>query len=257
MTFSQRMRAAGVAFGIHVISSCLVALLASALVFLIWFPYPYRDLSGGKELFLLIMGVDIVCGPLLTLVLYNPKKPKAELLRDMALVVTIQLAALGYGLYTVWQARPLYLVLEVDRFKVITRPVIDEAALAQLPSNLQTRWWSGPLAVGIREPKNAQEREKVMFESVQGGRDYAERPEFYLPYEGDVAKKSLRKAKPLAAFLQRYPAQKDAVLELMKSGSTTGAPLELFYLPVSARKDWIAVIDRQGLIKGFLPGDGY
>ena len=232
-----------------------MVLFVSIPVFLIWYPYPYREISGGSQLFLLIIAVDIVCGPLLTLVLYNPKKPKAELWRDMALVAVIQLAALGYGLYAVWQARPLYLVMEIDRFKVITRPVVDETALAQLPLELQPRWWTGPLVVGLREPKNVQEREKVMFESLQGGPDFAERPEFYLPYMGAVAAKSLTKAKPLAVFLQKQPEQRDAAADLTRASGISAT--SLFYLPVLARKDWVAVIDTQGLIKGFLPGDGY
>ena len=48
--------------------------------------------------------------------------------------------------------------------------------------------------MALREPKDALERQKVLFESVQGGRDYAERPEFYLPYEGEAALKSLKHA---------------------------------------------------------------
>lgn len=255
MTFAIRLRSAGVASIIHFAASCLLAILVSAAVFVIWYPYPYRELSGGRDLFILIIAVDIVCGPLLTLVLYDPKKPKAELWRDMALVAVIQLAALGFGLYTVWQARPLYLVMEIDRFKVVTRPVLDDTALARLPSELQPRWWTGPLVVGIREPDDVQEREKVLFESLQGGRDFAERPEFYLPYEGAVAAESLRKAKPLAVFLQKYPNQKDAAADLAKASGTSATAL--FYLPVFARKDWVAVIDSQGLIKGFLPGGGY
>ena len=255
MTFADRMRAAGAASSLHFLLSCLIAVVASAVVFLVWYPHPYRDISGGRELFLLIIAVDIVCGPLLTLVLYNPNKPKTELWRDMALIAVIQLAALAYGMYTVWQVRPLYLVMEIDRFKVVTRLLLDEAALAQLPSELQPRWWTGPLVVGIREPKNAQEREKVLFESLQGGRDFAERPEFYQPYEGSVAAKSLRKAKPLAIFLQKHPDQKDAAADLTKASGTNA--VLLFYLPVFSRKDWVAVIDSQGMIKGFLPGDGY
>ena len=58
----------------------------------------------------------------------------------MALVAVIQLAALDFGLHTVWQARPLYLVMEIDRFKVVTRPVLDEGDIAQLPPALQPRW---------------------------------------------------------------------------------------------------------------------
>ena len=255
MNFANRMRSAGTAAGIHFVSSCLLAVLASALVFLVWYPYPYRDLSGGKELFLLIISVDIVCGPLLTLVLFNPKKPRAELWRDMTLVVTIQLAALGYGLNTVWQARPLYLVLEIDRFKVVTRPVVDELALSQLPSLLKTPWWSGPLLVGIRAPKNDQEREKVMFDAVQGGRDYAERPEFYIPYSGAAAQKSLLKAKPLPVFLLKQPSQQQAAQQLALDKRADIA--QWLYLPVVARQDWVAILDKQGQIQGFLKGDGF
>ena len=94
-----------------------MASVAALLVLWVWYPYPYGLLSGGRHLFLLLMGVDVVCGPLLTLVLFNPTKPRRELLTDMALVVCIQLAALAYGLYTAQEARPLFLVHEVDRFR--------------------------------------------------------------------------------------------------------------------------------------------
>ena len=255
MSLVTRIRQAALASGIHFLASVGIAILASALVFLVWYPYPYRDLSGGRELFLLVMGVDIVCGPLLTLVLFNPTKPKAELWRDMALVVLIQLGALGYGLWTVWQARPLYLVLEVDRFKVITRTTIDEAALAALPSELQPSLLAGPMVVGIREPKDSKEREKVMFDAVEGGRDYAERPEFYVPYTAAAAAKALIKAKPLSVFLQKQPDQKIAATEL---ASNKGADIsQWLYLPVVARQDWVAVLDKQGQIQGFLKGDGF
>ena len=105
----------------HLAISCLVAAGAAALVFGLWFPFPYRYLSGGRELFLLIVAVDVVSGPLLTAVLFSPTKPRKELWLDLSIVVLLQLGTLGYGLYTVQAARPLYLVLELDRFKVIAR----------------------------------------------------------------------------------------------------------------------------------------
>ncbi len=252
---TSRIAAAGKAAAYHLLISLLVAAIAAALVFLVWYPYPYRDLSGGRELFLLVMGVDIVCGPMLTLVLFNPTKPKAELWRDMALVVLIQLGALGYGLWTVWQARPLYLVLEVDRFKVITQTTVDEAALGALPSELRPGLLAGTMVVGIREPKDAQEREKIMFEAAQGGRDYGERPDFYVPYTPTAAAKALVKARPLSVFLQKQPCQQTAATEL---ASKNGADIsQWMYLPIIARQDWVAVLDKQGQIQGFLKGDGF
>lgn len=255
MTRKLRLQAALKAATVHFGGSLLVAALAAALVFGLWYPYPYRELSGGRELFLLIIAVDVVCGPLLTLVLFNPAKPRAELWRDLGLVALIQLGALGYGLWTVWQARPLFLVQEVDRFKVVAAPDLGGASTAGLPAELQPRWLSGPITVAIREPKDAKERHTVMLESVQGGRDYAERPEFYLPYEGAAALKSLQRAKPLAVFLQKHPAQQAAAQTLAAEKGVDMA--QWLYLPVVARQDWVAVLNKQGQIQGFLKGDGF
>lgn len=255
MTNSSRFRVAAKVASVHMLCSLGVALLAGALVLGLWFPYPYRELAGGRELFLLIVAVDVVCGPLLTLVLYNPAKPRAELWRDLGLVVLIQLVALGYGLHVVWQARPVYLVQEVDRFRVITLPELEAAEVAMLPPALEPRWMAGPLTVAIREPKDVEERNKVLFASVQGGRDYAERAEFYLPYEGAAALKSLQRAKPLAAFLDKQPSQRSAAADLAASKGLDMA--QLVYLPVVGRQDWVAVLDAQAQIQGFLKGDGF
>ena len=255
MNSSLRIRAAVSAALLHLLYSLGIALIAAVFVFSLWYPFPYRELAGGRELFLLVMTVDVVCGPLLTVVLFNPVKPKSELWRDLGLVALIQFVALGYGLYNVWQARPLFMVQEIDRFKVIVGPALDDAAVAALPSALQPHWWKGPLTVAIREPKDAQERQTVLFESVQGGRDYAERPEFYLPYEGTAALKSLHRAKPLNVFLQKQPDQQDTARKLALEKGADMA--QWLYMPIMARQDWVAVLDKQGQIQGFLRGDGF
>ena len=87
------------------------------------------------------------------------------------------------------------------------------------------------------------------------GRDYAERPEFYLPYEGEAALKSLNRAKPLAVFLQKQPTQEKAARELIAEKRLEMD--QLHYLPVVGRQDWVAVLDAQGQIQGFLKGDGF
>jgi len=244
---------------IHLLFSVLVAAFAAALVFLVWYPAPYSELAGGKELFFLVVGVDVICGPLFTLILFNSAKPKQELWRDLGFVAIIQLAALGYGIYNVWVARPIFLVMEIDRFKVVAAPDLDsivaKTELVKLPLLLKSNFLSGPVVVAIREPVNAQERKEVLFESIQGGRDYALRPNFYLPYEGDAAKKSLSKARPLALFLEKQPSQKEAAVAMATAKSATIS--QWMYVPVVGRKDWIAILNNQGRIEGFLPGDGF
>ena len=253
--FAQRLKSAYKAAAVHFLLSLLVGIFAAVLVFGLWYPHPYREFSGGRELFWLVMSVDVICGPLLTLVLYNPIKPRSELLRDLGLIFFIQTTALGYGVHTVWQVRPLFLVQEVDRFKVVTRSELDANALSALPKSLQPSIFDGPMVVAIRRPHSQAEREKVMFESLEGGRDYAERPEFYLPFEGKNALRSLKRAKPLSLFLEQHADQSSAAKKVANEAKKEVA--RLFYLPVMARQDWVAVLDDKGQIQGFLKGDGF
>jgi hypothetical protein len=239
----------------HFLVSIGVAALVASFVFGLWYPYPYRELAGGRALFLLVIGVDIVCGPLLTLVLFAPSKSRTELVRDLTLVVLIQVSALGYGLWSVWQARPLFLVAEVDRFKLIARPDLAHGALELLPPSLQPEALSGPQLAAIRDPRNMEEKNKVLLEAAMGGRDYGDRPEFYLPYAGANALKSLERARALEPFLQKFPDQR---IEAQALADKAGLrPESLRYLPVMARQAWIALLDDKGMVVGFLKGDGW
>jgi hypothetical protein len=249
-----RLKSAAKAMGWHFTGSLLVAFIVAALVFGVWFPNPYRQLSGGTALFFLIMGIDIVCGPLLTMVLFNPAKPKRELLMDLSLVVVLQLAALAYGIWTVHQVRPLYLVHEVDRFKVIALADVDVAELTKLSEALRPSLFKGPQTIGLRNASK-DERETVMFESIQGGRDYGERPSFYATYDSVQGAKAYARARPLDNFVKKHPNKQ---VELDKLQTQVGSDANLLrYLPVVARQDWVAVLNPKGEIIGYLQGDGF
>jgi hypothetical protein len=254
MRFKSALKGAA----LHFVASLMIGILVAVFVFYIWYVHPYRDIGGGTELFLLIMGVDLVCGPLLTFVLFNPIKSRRELVVDLSLVVLVQLAALAYGIWTVYQARPLYLVHEVDRFKVISLPDIDARELEKLPESLLPRFFKGPKIVGLREGSN-EEREKVMFESIQGGRDFGERPSFYAPYDVEKAVKVYNRAKPVADFVKKYPNKQDEIAQMQAAmDQQLGKQVqELRYLPIIARQDWIAVLNPKGEIVGYIEGDGF
>ena len=77
---------------------------------------------------------------------------------------------------------------------------------------------------------------------------FGERPEFYEKYEGEVQKKSMLRARKLEEFLKEE--------EIVKQFGSHDIK-QLYYLPVVARQDWIAVLDGNGGIVGFLKGDGF
>ena len=260
MSFSLRVRAAVKAAVLHFLGSVLVASLAAVLVFLVWYPHPYGLLSGGLSLFLILVCVDVVCGPLLTLVLFNPRKPGRELFTDLTLVFLIQLAALIYGISIVYQARPLFLVHEVDRFRVIGLPDYQgnervEHSLESLDPAMRPHWLQGPVVVGTRRPTDSKERQEITLDSIFGGRDYSQRPDLYVPYDAAYREKALARAQPLKAFVARYP---DSMSEAISVLDKKGVALEnALFLPVLHKQEWIAVLDRSGNILGFLPGDGF
>lgn len=243
----------------HLLVSAFIALLAASLVFWVWYPHPYGQISGGIYLFFILVSVDVVSGPLLTLVLFNPKKPRREIVIDMGMVVLIQTLALLYGLFTVYDARPLFLVHDFDRFRIIAAPdyggIDVNHAFNRLNQSVRPHFFQGPITVGIRDPKNAEERNVVLLESLAGGRDYAQRPEFYIPYDSAYQAKALAKAKPLRAFVEHYPGRAEDAEKLVQR--TKVSIEQAYFLPVLHRQEWVAVMDAQASIIGFLPGDGF
>jgi len=108
------------AFLIHLALSLLIFGGLFALLLFFWYPEPYFTASGGWQGLKIVAMVDIVLGPLLTLVVYNPAKPRRELLQDYSFIVLLQLAALGWGVYTVYQNRPVVAAWWDDRFYTVS-----------------------------------------------------------------------------------------------------------------------------------------
>ncbi|MCM3564394.1 pilus assembly protein [Hydrogenophaga intermedia] len=258
-TLSARLQAAAAAAGVHFGISIVVGLAAALLVWGVWYPHPFDQLSGGRELFLLVVAVDIVCGPFLTLVVYDRRKPRSELIRDLSLIGILQMGALGYGLWTVAEARPLYLVHEVERFRVIAKADYLGADVASaidaLPTEMQPSLLAGPILVGARPPLDPMVRNEVLMDALGGGRDFVQRPEYYVAYDADYGREATTRAKPLKLFADRFP---DRLRELESILEKHGVPLEAaLFLPVVHRQDWIVVMDGQGRLLEFVPGDGF
>jgi hypothetical protein len=241
------MSSALTASAIHLLLSVLVAGLAAALVFGLWYPYPYRELMGGRELFILVVAVDVVCGPLLTLVLYNPVKPRADLVRDLGMVALIQMAALLYGLHTVLVVRPVFLVYEVDRFTAISAVDIDSDELEKAESPWDKLPYWGPKVIATRAPRDSGERMSSMKLSLIG-KEPSVRPDWWQPFEQASRMNALLHAKSLAELRKRHDKSPDAKKKIDVAIQESGKIEDtLRWLPLTSRRsmDWVALIDAQ------------
>lgn len=165
------------AFLFHLVGSVIVAFLAYFIVFHLWYPRPLHDALGVTQIFLLVLIVDVVLGPLLTFVFY--KVGKKALAFDLFIIILLQFCALGYGLATVAQGRPAWVVFNVDRFDLVQAMEIDTRQLADAQAQYRSAPWTGPGWVGAVIPEDAVQRQTVLFESALGGSDIAQRPDLY------------------------------------------------------------------------------
>ena len=166
-------------FLIHLAISALIALAVIGLVFFIWYPAPLHTAVGVTQIFLILLAVDVVLGPLLTLLVY--KVGKKTLVMDLTVIVVLQLGALSYGLWTVAEGRPAWLVFAVDRFELVRVLDIDERKLDQADLAYRQSSLLGPQWVAASNPSDSDERNDLVMESVFGGADLAQRPNLYQP----------------------------------------------------------------------------
>ena len=239
--------------GLHFLGSVLAICLIAVPTFLMWYPSPINIMTGGGNIFLLLIAVNILCGPLLTLFVSGRKKTKNEALFDFGVIVVLQGLALIYGIWSIQTTRPIYLVHELDRFKLISSADVDPKELDTVSKSLTVGLFEPLKPVSLRAP-NPSERKEVLFESVQGGRDYGERPIFYIEYSGASVYAT---GKEVESFIKTYgtPENYRRLEKILNQHKISLRDIR--YVPIIAKEDWVAVLKADGEVTGYLKGDGF
>src|SRR5271170_572651 len=162
------------AFGLHLLGSASVLTLTLGTLYLGWYHWPGWYLADVPHVVVVMAGVDVVIGPLLTLTVARSSKPRRVLARDIGIIVTVQLIALVYGATSLWSGRPLYYAFSESVLQMVQAYDIsaDEWALGrQQNPELSPHWYSVPRWIWAPLPKNPQEREKMVGSVISGGDD--------------------------------------------------------------------------------------
>lgn len=120
----KRLTAAMLHFGFSFSIFVLIVLLLKN----IWYPRIYFETEGGLQGLKIVAGVDVILGPLLTLVVFNPQKSHRELTIDIGIIAGLQVIALIWGIYTLHAQRPVATVFWGNSFMTVPAMAFDNQA---------------------------------------------------------------------------------------------------------------------------------
>ena len=220
----------------HLSISFIIALLVMGLVFFIWYASPLASAVSVTQIFLMLLAIDVIVGPLLGWLVY--KDSKKTLKFDLAVIIIIQIAALCYGLFAIEQGRPAWLVFHADRFELVRKNDLILENIDQAHPQFQQVSWIGPQFVAVKSATCTEQRQDDMFTEVLGGISVAQQPERYV--ELTQAKTQIQqRALPLKE-LEQYNSKTEVERTLAKYPNADA------WLPLKANAvDMVVLVNKE------------
>lgn len=221
----------------HLTLSLVVTLLLLGLVFLFWYPIPLAKAVGVTSIILMLVAIDIIIGPLLGLMVY--KEHKKSLKFDLAIIILVQISALLYGVFTLEQGRPVWIVYNVDRFELVRKNEIINDNLEKARPQFKQVSFFKPQYVMVENSKDNKQRNEDLFTEVFGGVSLSQMPDRYIEFD----QKILLKGKYIKNLDSLYNYnEKSAVEKIFNS-----TPKASGYVPLKANQtDMTVLLDKHG-----------
>jgi hypothetical protein len=229
------------AAGGHLAISAIVGVAVLAAMILVWYPPPYFQASGGNDLVLLMVGIDVALGPLLTFAVFNPRKGLGKLRLDLAIIAFLQVAALAYGVHVMFTARPAYLVYAVDRFDLIMANLLFDRELAKAPPPWNRRPIGRPPTIGVKIPEDPKLRDQSLFDALAGV-DLPQQARYYVPYS-EVAKVAAARSRSIDELRKLDPPAIDRIDAAVRASGRDESQLG-FLGAAAPNRDFAVVVDR-------------
>jgi hypothetical protein len=225
------------AAGTHLLICVAIASAVIAVMLGVWYPGPLFEAAGGTGMLYILVGVDVILGPLLTLIVF--KSGKRGMKFDLTVIGLVQLAALVYGVHIVFLARPAFIVFVKDRFELVIAAEQDPAELARAKyPEFREPGWAGPTLAAADMPTDPKERAWLL-DAALSGQDLQNFPRFYVPY-AERTKEVLAKAVTIARLRVEEPVSSKAVDKYLASSGIREDDVRALML--RTRFAWVVVL---------------
>lgn len=226
------------AFLWHCLFSILLLAIALYLVFMVWYPSPLAQAVGVGNMYVLMLIIDLILGPILTFIVY--KLDKKRMLFDMVVIVLVQLIAYVGGLFVLHQGKPAWLVFVKDDIELVSPINIQERFRQDLKDQFKVPFYSQPMWITADYGSDSKKRQQLIDDEMFEGISIVGRPETYQKLE-TKSEEILTQLKPITE-LHKFNTdvaidEQLALLTIKPKG----------WLPVkSPELDMVALFDKNG-----------
>lgn len=150
----------------HFLASILIGVVLVTLVFGVWYPKPFAAAEGVTHIFLMLLVIDVIVGPILGYLVY--KDGKKTLKMDLAVIIIIQLTAMLYGVYSITQSRPVWIVQNGSIFQLVRANAILPQDQKDAETDYKSNSWMGPkwVAANHQHPQYQRYAEQTLVPNV-------------------------------------------------------------------------------------------
>lgn len=223
---------------IHLLISVLIVSIVAAYIIYFWYPLPLMHMSKADKLLMMVAGIDLIVGPLLTLIVY--KQGKATLKMDLTVIALIQTAFLSIGLYTMYQSRPVFLAASPKMFYLIfANDILSENLEKVQTPRFKTLSITKPQLVGVKMPTNNTDLRSVLSFAQSGGGDLQTMPQYYLDYQS-IVPDVLANALPLKVSMNA--SEKEIVVLASAAKSYGYKPEDVLYMHLGSSRGFAVML---------------
>mgnify|MGYP001004888571 CR=1 FL=1 len=166
-------------FLIHFILSVFVASCCLAITFWIWHPEPLAKAVGVTHIFFMMLAIDVIIGPVLTLII--AKQGKKSLKFDLMVICILQISALIYGMYNITISRPVWVAFDTMRFELVQANNISKELIKKAIAPYNNLSLYRPQFVAVKPAENDLEKSNRTFLELQTGISPSMQPTLYEP----------------------------------------------------------------------------
>jgi hypothetical protein len=239
------------AFLTHLLLS--IAVIGSLLALLVarWYPMPYFLADGGWQGIRLVAAVDVVLGPLISLVIYNRKKSRGKLIFDYSVIGTIQACAFAFGVWTVFSTRTTVVVFADGNFYTVGADVARflhepyPAILKQAPTT--------PAYAVVTMPAAEEQRQALRRESLSMHRPLFSYVERVGPLTSETFQQLVEYQLDIPDLLARRPNARPVVDRFLERHGGTVEDYVFVPLKPRYRQIILAFARDTGRLAGWLP----